>query len=149
MTKVSVPPNSISQQHALPAAGSADTHNRRSILARLAAASMVAAAPGVAIAGEVDPHPAWYAEWKAAINFMDGPACRGVEEIASVPQYQRALDLEELIGTTPARTAAGARDQLRMLHHWCATTLPNDDMEAALENALATVERLAGGQAHG
>ncbi len=60
-----------------------------------------------------------------------------------------ALELENLIGTTPACTAAGARDQLRMLHHWCGSSLPNDDMEAALENALATVERLARGQPHG
>jgi hypothetical protein len=101
-----------------------------------------------ASAGEAaDSHLAWYAEWKAAIDYMDGPACRRVEKIFDLPVWHRALELESLIGTTPARGAAGARDQLRMLHHWCAESLPNDDMEAALENALATVERLAGGQA--
>ncbi len=66
-----------------------------------------------------DPHHAWYAEWKAAIDYMNGPACKGVEAIANVPEYGRVLDLEHLIGSTPARTLAGARDQLRVVRHWC------------------------------
>jgi hypothetical protein len=37
-----------------------------------------------------------------------------------------------------------------MMRQWCTKeSLPNDACDAALENALATVERLAGGQAHG
>jgi hypothetical protein len=94
---------------------------------------------------------------------MDGPACREVETISDLPIYHRALELEDLIGTTSARTIAGVRDQLRMLRHWCApASMPNETLDAqrpqvpsanssqiALENALATIERLAGGQAHG
>ena len=103
--------------------------------------------PTAALAAEpVDPHHAWYEEWRAAIDYMDGPACKGVEDIADLPEYERALELEELIGTTPARTLAGARDQLRMMRHWCTPeSMPNEEMEAALRNALATLERLAEG----
>jgi hypothetical protein len=54
---------------------------------------------------------------KAAIDYMDGPACREVETISDLPIYHRALELEDLIGTTLARTIAGVRDQLRMLRH--------------------------------
>jgi hypothetical protein len=90
---------------------------------------------------EPDPHPAWYAEWKAAIDYMDGPAGWEMETISDLPIYHRALALGDLIGTTSARTTAGVRDQLRMLRHWCTpASMPNETLDAALENALAQME---------
>jgi hypothetical protein len=81
---------------------------------------------------------------------MDGPATRGVPVFSDLPIYHRALELEDLIGGTPAQTLAGALCQLRMLRHWCTpASMPNETLDAALENALATVEWLAGGQAYG
>ena len=127
--------------------------SRRALLQGAGHTAGAALALGVpaAIAGEAaDPHPAWYAEWRAAIDYMDGPATRGVPVLSDLPIYHRALELEDLIGGTPAQTLAGALCQLRMLRQWCTKeSLPNDACDAALENALATVEQLAGGQAHG
>jgi hypothetical protein len=103
-----------------------------------------------AIAGEAaDPHPAWYAEWRAAIDYMDGPATRGVSVLSDLPIYHRALELEDLIGGTPAQTLAGALCQLRMLRHWCTpASMPNETLDAALGNALATAEQLARESTH-
>ena len=122
--------------------------SRRTALARIAAVS-VATVPAVAIAGEADPHPAWFAEWRAAVDFMNGPVSEEVGELSDLPIWHRAIELEELIGGTPARTLAGTLCQLRMMCQWCTPeSLPNDACAAALENALATIEQLAGGQAH-
>ena len=132
--------------------------NRRHALAGLAAAPLAlaggrvltAAAGASSSTGEAaDPHPAWYAEWKAAIDYMDGPAGWEVEDDLRPAVYHRALELEDLIGRTPAQTLAGALCQLRMLRHWCTpASMPNETLDAALENALATVEQLAGRAAH-
>jgi hypothetical protein len=127
-----------------------ETANRRAMLGRLATGATVVALPATALAADApDPHPAWYAEWKANLDWCNAPDSTGGRDLVEFPQWQRVLELEELIGTTPATTLAGAVAQLKVLHHWCAESLPGDDMEAALENALATVEQLAGGQAHG
>jgi hypothetical protein len=106
---------------------------------------LTAAAGASSSTGEpADPHPAWYAEWNSKLDWCNAPGCAGGRDLIEVPQWHGVLELEELIGTTPATTLTGAAAQLKVLHHWCAKSLPGDDMEAALENALATVERLAG-----
>jgi hypothetical protein len=139
MTQTTVPPNSTSEQS-----------TRRSILSRAAAVTAAAAMPGAALAAEpVDPHHAWLAEWKELLDWCNGPGPGG-RDLVEFPQWYRVEELEELISSTPTRTLAGARDQLRLLRHWCTSdSLPNDDMDAALENALATIERLAGSAVHG
>jgi hypothetical protein len=123
--------------------------SRRNILTRLATASVVAVTPGVAITAEPDPHPAWFAEWEALVDWCNGPE-PGARELEEFPQYHRTLELEDLIGATPTTTLAGASAQLRLMRYWCTPdSIPNETLNAALENAMATVERLAGGQAHG
>jgi hypothetical protein len=126
-----------------------ETISRRTTLARLTTASMVAVTPGVTLAGEADPHPAWLVEWQALVDWCNGPES-GARELEEFPQYHRTLELEDLIGATPTTTLAGASAQLRLMRYWCTPdSMPNETLNAALENAMATVERLAGGQAHG
>jgi hypothetical protein len=124
--------------------------NRRALLGQLITGAALAA-PAVAIASDSpDPHLAWFAEWRDAIDFMNGPVCHEVEELSDLPIWHRANELEDLIGATPARTLAGTLCQLRMMRQWCtAESLPNEACDAALVNALATLDRLARGQAHG
>jgi hypothetical protein len=106
---------------------------------------VVAAAPGVTIAAETDPHPAWLAEWQALVDWCNGPE-PGARELQEFPQYHRTLELEDLIGATPTTTLAGASAQLRLMRYWCTPdSISNETLNAALENALATVERLAAG----
>jgi hypothetical protein len=127
---------------------------RRAILARFAAVPMVAAVPADAadranFTVYPDPHPAWLAEWQTLVDWCNGPE-PGARELQDFPQYHRTLELEDLIGATPTTTLAGASAQLRLMRYWCTPdSMPNETLNAALENALATVERLAGGQAHG
>jgi hypothetical protein len=50
-----------------------------------------------------------------------------------------------MIGGTPARTLAGVAAQLRVADHWLGgSAYAGEDVDAAIGNALATVERLAG-----
>ena len=93
-------------------------HPRRVILCRLLTRAMVALGVPAAIAGEADPHPAWLAEWEALVEWCndDAPADR---DLVDCPEWHRSLELEELIGFTPARTPAGALCQLRVLRQWC------------------------------
>src|SRR5688500_6626614 len=86
-----------------------------------------------------DPHPAWFVEWEALVDWCndDAPSDRDLQDC---PEWHRSLELEDLIGGTPARTLAGASAQLRLMRYWCTPeSMPNDALNAALENALATV----------
>jgi hypothetical protein len=104
---------------------------------------------GGSSATEVDPHPAWFAEWQRMVDWCNGPE-PGNRDMQDCPEWHRANELEDLIGGTPAWTLVGALCQLRIMRQWCTKeSLPNDACDAALSNAMATVERLAGGQAHG
>ena len=101
-------------------------------------------------APEPDPHLAWYAEWKAALGYMNGPGGETVEDVSDLPEYDRALELEELVATTPAATLAGVLVQLRVLEYWHGDQVSlNERDSAGLANALATLERLAGEADHG
>jgi hypothetical protein len=98
---------------------------------------------GGSSATEVDPHPAWFAEWQRMVDWCNGPE-PGNRDMQDCPEWHRANELEDLIGGTPAWTLVGALCQLRIMRQWCTKgSLPNDACNAALENALATVERLA------
>ena len=59
------------------------------------------------------------------------------------PVFARMVELEELLAGTQVQTLAGLRAQLAFLAHECDGFGPPIVTEG-LENALATVERLAG-----
>lgn len=89
-------------------------------LAAFAVAVLPAAAEAVTQTGyaEPDPHPTWHAEWRALVNWMDGPACPHQDLDEDVPEWARSVELEDLIIATPARSAAGVVAQLRLIVHY-------------------------------
>ena len=150
---LSIVPTRASDAHptAPPARGCEASHTRRALLASAALAAPVLALPAVAVWGsspvtaEPDPHPAWFAEWRALVDWFNGPAADPADDC---PQQHRIIELEGLAAATPARTLAGATAQLRFARAFVAEygslgSGVND--EAMLDSALATLERLAGG----
>jgi hypothetical protein len=104
--------------------------------------------PGGSSTTEVDPHPAWLAEWQRLVDWCNGPEPGG-RDMQDCPEWHRANKLEDLIAGTSARILTGAAAQLRLAHHYLTGAMPEDDASAvALAGALATLNRLAGGQAH-
>jgi hypothetical protein len=148
MTQGIVCSRSPSEQHAPGAAGRAERHNRRTILARLATGAAVAGIPSTALAAEpADPHPAWYAEWEALIEWCDGPG-PGARDLKDYPEWHRSLEVEDLIARTPARTLDGALCQLRMARYYTSATYTGEAADAAVENAIASLAQLAGEASH-
>jgi hypothetical protein len=99
---------------------------------------------GGSSATEVDPHPAWFAEWQRLVDWCNEPGPDD-RDMQARPEWHRSLELKDLIGGTPARTLAETLCQLRIIRQWCTKeSLPNDACDAALSNAMATVERLSG-----
>ena len=131
----------------MPKATDQHTTSRRVLLAG-AAASPVLALPTVAAAAEPDPHPAWHAEWRELLHWSN-TADTGGRELHEFLQRDRLMRLEELISLTPARPLAGVRVQLALLHHVVSeVSMPNEDDVTGLENAIATLDRLAGEVRH-
>ena len=120
---------------------------RRRALAQLATGATVASIPGAGLTAELDPHPAWFAEWEALVDWCNGPD-PGDRELKDCPEWHRSLEVEDLIASTPARTLAGAVCQLRLARHYTMTSFPDDSAEVAVANALSTLERLAEEVAH-
>lgn len=128
------------------------SENRRALLRVVGGTATAAlAVPAGGLAQESflskDPHPAWFAEWQRLVDWCDGPE-PGARELRDCPEWHRCLAVEDLIATTPARTLAGALCQLRVSRYYTSASFPGDAADAAVENALATLERLAGEQAH-
>jgi hypothetical protein len=120
---------------------------RRTLLASAALVAPASLLPAIAAAAgeEPDPHLAWHAEWQACLAYMDGPAGRLVDGLDELPEWHRALELEDLIGRTPARTLTGVLLQLRVIARWQGELSGLTDREkAGLANAIAALERLAG-----
>src|SRR5690242_1927550 len=85
---------------------------RRALLAGAAAAPALAL-PAVALAApEVDPHVAWAAEVARLRPIMDAAKADLGDALAG-----EICELNCLIIDTPARTVAGVREQVRVLHH--------------------------------
>ena len=126
-----------------------ETISRRTTLGRLATASAVAAAPGVTIAAEVDPHPSWWRDAVALREWLDAPEQDEIEDIGRTEPFARMCDLHDLIATTPARTAAGAAAQLGYVVYLIEHSIPEQREFDAIASAKAVLDQLAGGQAHG
>src|SRR5689334_16006010 len=94
--------------------------SRRALLTGAALVAPASLMPAIAGAAEQapDPHLAWQREWRACLDHMDGPAGRLVGGLDELPEWHRALELEDLIGNTPTRTLTGALVQLRTIAHW-------------------------------
>src|SRR5689334_8399124 len=129
-----------------------DTHpaperrpSRRALLAGAASAPVLALPAVAAAAGQApDPHPAWFAEWRATVDSFNAPGAVFEDD---GPQYRRILELEELAAETPARTVAGAAAQVRLARAFIEQYGSLGDGvndEAMLANALVTLDRLAG-----
>ena len=149
MTQSIVCSCSPSEQHAPGIAGSAQPHSRRRILARLAVAPAVAAMPAAAIAGEADPHPAWWREAVALRDWLDAPEQEGIEDVARTEPFAQKCDLHDLIAETPANTATGAAIQLAYVLYVIRHSIPEPREFEAIASAKAVLERLSGSVVHG
>lgn len=122
--------------------------NRRDLLARVACASAagVLAAPAPLAATEVDPHVAWGAEWRALLDYCNGPG-PWEADLEDTPEGQRMYELQDLIAQTPATTLAGVSAQFEVVLEF---EDPHPDEDAgtlvlkALRNMRDTLQRLAG-----
>ena len=123
----------------VPLNTSTDQPSRRALLGALTAAGAASVVPAEALAGEQDPHLAWWAEHQR----LDALSL----EVAMGPDFEALLsdqfDLIGRIATTPAATAAGVLAQALVVRLGMEMGESQFDRDA-LENALATLERLAG-----
>ena len=122
--------------------------NRRDLLGRLACATAAGllAAPVPLAATEIDPHIAWGAEWRAVLDYCNGPGL-GAANLEDIPEGRRMYELEELIANTPAATLPGVVVQLAVvmeLHDPYPDNEADSKDLAALRNIRGTVRRLVG-----
>jgi hypothetical protein len=123
--------------------------SRRAVLARAAALPAAVAVPASGDAvqplstAEPDPHPAWTRQW---IELTDASADPGLSEEAYQHLIDQILELEHLVGTTPARGLDGARAQIRLALLCLREGMTSgEQVEAGLESALGVLDRLAEG----
>ena len=135
MAETTVPSNSPSKQP-----------TRRRLLGRAATFGVAAAMPTAALAAEpVDPHLEWWRRREEIRDWINGVGSELSDEETDAP-FDEGCRLEDLLGKTPATTLAGVRAQVAMVHHSLSEVGSHNDTDiAALENALATLERLAEG----
>ena len=102
---------------------------------------------GTDLAGRADddPHPEWLAEAPRLWTLMHAPGFRPGVELARTAEWARFVGLIGLIGSTPARTLAGAVAQLELVAHEWRRSSGGFSGEAAdaFAGALATFRRLA------
>ena len=103
---------------------------------------------GTDLAGRADaddPHPEWLAEARRLWTLMHAPRFRPGVELARTAEWARFVELIGLIGSTPARTLAGAVAQLELVAHEWGRSSGGFSGEAAdaFAGALATLRRLA------
>ena len=108
----------------------------RKALGQLTVASTTAPA---AIAAGSDPHPAW----ERRLELLR--AATADKEAGPLDDELHAL--EERIAEMPARSMAGIMVQLRLARQAVLDEVWDESSEAALLNAFAALERLAGGRA--
>src|SRR3954453_3560484 len=117
---------------------------RRALLAGAAAAPALALPASTRVEAAPDPHPAWFAEWRALVDWYNGP---DADPAADCPQQHPIIALEGLAAATPARPRAGALPHLPLpppfLGEYGSLGSGGND-GALLDSALATLERLSG-----
>lgn len=90
--------------------------NRRNLLAAASAMAAVGAAPVAALAetgSATDPHPDWLRQWRDAKSLWSSITNTILDENPeSEAAWDRAMELEELIYSTPATTIEGVATQL-------------------------------------
>src|SRR3954451_17653435 len=118
----------------MPKADTSSITSRRALLAGAASTPVLALPAIAAVAAEqpVDPHPAWLAEWRDLIEWQDTTRTGG-RDLEQLLQDHRTLELEGMIGGTPARTLAGGAAQLRVADHWLGgSAYAGEDVDAAI-----------------
>ena len=128
----------------MPQAIPISTTSRRRLLARDTLAAPALAVPAVALAdtAEPDPHPAWARQAEAVIARLSTP---GLVDDEDAPELaDEVCRLDDLMCYTRARTLAGVREQLVSVTRALVHSQPGEAEDAAIANALATIERLAG-----
>ena len=113
---------------------------RRAALAALAAAPVVGLPVAAGATGTEDPHVAWAREAEALIDRVN---VGDLSEAQVDLMMDRASELQDLIATTPSTTLVGACAQVAFVAESILHNQPGEVEDAALENALATLERLA------
>jgi hypothetical protein len=138
-----LPAGMSGEQHAPPDPGCAQPHSRRRILAGLAVAPLVAAAPAVAIAGVADPFPElerrfWhFYRWEGLPKGM-------AEDDPRIAAYSEGWQASAAaIIATPATSMSGIGTKVRvlMLEITDGQSAYGEDLAQSL---LADLERLTG-----
>ena len=113
------------------------TTSRRKALGQLVVTSTAAlAASPAAIAAGSDPHLAW----ERRLELLRAATA----DKEAGPLDDELYALEERIAETPARSMAGVLVQLRLARRAVLDQVWDESSEAALLNAFAALERLAG-----
>ena len=125
MAQTTVPSNTPTEQP-----------TRRSLMASVAATGVLGSMP--ALAG-TDPHLAW----ERRLELLRAATA----DKEAGPLDDELYALEERIAETPAGSMAGVLVQLRLARRAVLDQVWDESSEAALLNAFAALERLAGGRA--
>ena len=120
----------------VPTSTPAEQPTRRGLMAGIAAAGVLGSTP--ALAG-TDPHLAW----ERRLELLRAATA----DKEAGPLDDELYALEERIAETPARSMAGVLVQLRLARRAVLDQVWDESSEAALLNAFAALERLAGGRA--
>lgn len=135
----------------------AEGASRRGLLARaalgLSAAALASGADAAALAAttdapapslpaDPDPHVAWGREARRLDAWLDADETEFTPEPEKAAAFEALCALERAICSTPARTIAGVREQLFQVAYLTAHFEPDETTEAALANAIATLDRL-------
>lgn len=115
---------------------SSEQPTRRGLMASVAATGVLGSTP--ALAGS-DPHLAW----ERRLELLRAATA----DKEAGPLDDELYALEERIAETPARSMAGVLVQLRLARRAVLDQVWDESSEAALLNAFAALERLAGGRA--
>ena len=112
---------------------------RRVVLGRLAAASAIGTATGVAAAGAADPHIVWLEEWLRLRDWINSPVTHPGLRPDQTAEFWRWLELEEWIAATPAKSLEGLAAQAEVLAD--SYQLMTDEEPDATHNAAHNLRR--------
>ena len=110
--------------------------SRRTVLGTLAVAGASAAV--LVSAQAADPHVEWHREWRALVDWWNGPAEPG-KNSDTHPAWLRLMELEDLIADTPATTEAGMLCQIDVALQNCGYEDPSHECDGIEERVLVTL----------